>query len=171
MICMHKAGEVWWPWSSPKMRQLCIGSRASSESAVGKSLPSNGLRSQILSVLSVQGRFNSVMSESRYAYMHLICIRESENADVFVREQRTTHMNILIILLLGQLAHFHRSTFWAKTSQIRSERLQHHRLEPFLTMGSLASSCTQALHSANRLGSCFSFAEVQWDWSFRERGF
>lgn len=132
------------------MRQLCIGSRASSESAVGKSLPSNGLRSQILSVPSVQGRFNSVMSESRYAYMHLICIRESENAEVFVREQRT-HMNIF---LLGQLPHFQTDQSFG-LKPVRSERLQHHRLEPFLTMGSLASSCTQALHSANRLGSCF----------------
>ena len=95
------------------MRQLCIGSRASSESAVGKSLPSNGLRSQILSVPSVQGRFNSVMSESRYAYMHLICIRECRG---FCSRTEDPHEHIFV----GATSPFSdRPIFWAKTSQIR----------------------------------------------------
>lgn len=80
----------------------------------------NGLRSQILSVPSVQGRFNSVMSESRYAYMHLICIRESENADV--ASSRTEDHPDMNIFLLGQLAHFRTDpSFGQLTSQIRSE--------------------------------------------------
>ena len=103
----------------------------------------NGLRSQILSVPSVQGRFNSVMSESRYAYMHLICIRESENAEVAC--SRTEDHPDMNIFLLGQLPHFQADPSFGRGNQSdQIRKAAQHRLEPFLTMGSLASSCTQA---------------------------